>query len=319
MIFQLAGDNAEKLNKNIETWTLTDESGTTSDRCSLVIDGDGLDFKPSTGDKYVIRIDGEKRGTFQVSAFSEKLHPAKFIIQLSPSRFQTNDKTEWRKARKKTFPAATIKDVVEAVMKPHGYIVKVDPDLAGVKTDHLNQNEETDKAFLSRIAKQYDAVAKPMNEMYVFGKKGSLKKLSGNGDKTPVSISPKDLIKPTGKIDYPTNIKYKGAKASWRNSDTGKNGEISIGSEPFKALATTFKTPEEATKNAESELQKALRNGQTFTGSIAGKKGLFAESVLTLDNFNNKRIAGKWSIDKVTLSGSRSKYTISVEASRPRS
>ena len=45
--------------------------------------------------------------------------------------------------------------------------------------------------------------------------------------------------------------------------------------------------------------------------------GLFAESVMILQGFQSPRAKGHWSVDSVTLSGTRTSYTIQVEATRP--
>ncbi|WP_017817533.1 hypothetical protein [Vibrio harveyi] len=317
MIFELHGKDSETLNKRVLTWQLHDSSGDKADRCSVTLDAQDLEVMPASETEYNIVINGENRGKFQISTVTEMLHPEEVTIQLTPAKFSVKDPTGWREPRKRTFPPATVGDVVNAVMLPHGYEVRIAPNLASRKTEHLNQNEETDKQFISRLADKHDAVAKPIDDLFVFGQKGNINALSGK-KKKPVIISKVELTKKTGKVDYPSNNRYKGAKASWRVAETGANGEIKIGSEPFYFLKQTFKTEAEATQEAEDKLQSMTRKGQTFSGSIEGKAGFFAESVLTLEGFNNKRVTGAWSVDEVTLSGSRTSYKIQVTASRPR-
>lgn len=315
MIIKLAGYRANELEPKLVAWSLNDESGDSADRASLTFEE--LDFLPPSGTAYKITVNNEPRGSFEVSSIEEELNPKKVIIQLSPAKFNIKDKTGFREARKRTFSEATIKDVVTSVMQPHGYKVRIDPELASVKTPHLNQNEETDSAFIRRLAKKFDAVTKPVNGLYIFGKKGNITALSGKAKKS-VSVSPKMLIKKTGKVKHPTNVRRTGVKASYRESDTGLNGEVVIGAAPFHLMKEMFKNKDEATQRAEAKLQEFTRNGQTFTGAIEGQAGFFAESVLTLDGFNNKRIAGSWSIDSVKLAGTRTRYTIAITATRPK-
>lgn len=317
MIVKLSGTRSAELETALTSWTITDESGDSADRASLTFDADNLDFVPPSGSEYGITVNGEARGKFQVSAIEEMLHPAKIIVQLSPAKFNVKDPTGFREPRKKTFPVATIADVVTAVMQPHGYKVRVDPELANVATPHLNQNEETDAAFIRRLAKKFDAVAKPVNGLYIFGKKGNITTLSG-GKKRSISITPKTLIKNSGKVKYPSNVRKKGVKASYRETDSGANGEAVVGVEPFQFIKEVFTTEAEAIERAEAKLQELNRNGQTFTGTVEGDSGYFAESVLTLDGFKSPRVGGKWSVDSVTLSGSRKSYTISITATRPK-
>lgn len=317
MIIELHGNNSTELNARILSWTLTDSSGDKADRCSITLDSDGLSSLPMGGDEFTIVINDQNRGKFQVSTITEHLKPEKLTVQLTPAKFNSKDETGWRESRKRTFKAATIGDVVTAVMSPHGYTVKIDPDLIDRPTEHLNQNEETDKQFITRLADKHDAIAKPFSDMFIFCKKGNLKEFSGK-PKQSVVITSADLIKNTARIDYPSNVHYKGSKASWRNPESGQSGEIKIGGEPFYSLKEAYKTAEEAKQEATDKLQAMTRKGQTFSCSIEGRKGLFAESVLHLQGFDNPRITGAWSIDEVTLSGNRTTYTIQVSASRPK-
>ncbi len=317
MIISLSGPNAANLMKHLQTWSMTDESGASADRLSLTVLGHELKDPPASGgDQYKLTIGGEQRGEFDVSTIKLKLHPRKWVIQLSPAKFQRKDPTGWREKRKRSFPPATVKDLVTAIMIPHGYSVRVDKDLADLPTSHLNQSEETDKAFLSRIAKDFDAVAKPINNLFIFGKRGSVKALSGS-PRSRIIIKPGDIVKPTGEINFPSAEVYKGVKAKWRETESGLNGQAVLGSEPFKLIETPYKNLEEATKKAEAELKRVTRNSQTFTASLHWKSGLFAESIFNFaEEFAEPTLISDWSFDRVSMSGTRTSLSVSVEASR---
>ncbi|NGZ18013.1 hypothetical protein G6Z94_11750 [Vibrio aestuarianus] len=313
----MSGPKAESLMSNLEHWSMTDESGASADRLSLTVLGEELKAPPANGgDKYQLTIGGEQRGEFEVSTIKLKLNPRKWVIQLSPAKFQRKDPTGWREKRKRSFPPATVKDLVTALMERHGYAVRVDKDLANLPTAHLNQSEETDKAFLSRVAKDYDAVAKPINNLFIFGKKGSVKALSGS-PRGRITIKPIDIVKPTGEINFPSAEVYKGVKVKWRETESGLNGQAVLGSEPFKLLETPYKNLEEATKKAEAELKRVTRNSQTFTASLHWKAGLFAESIFNFaEEFDEPTLVSDWSFDRVSMSGTRTSLSVSVEASR---
>lgn len=315
MIIELEGDNSKQILKNLSSWTLDDNSGTTADRATLVVHD--LDVLPKSGTEYKIKVNGELRGKFQVSAVTEQLIPPQITIQLTPAIFNVKDKTGWREKRRKTFPPATVFDVVTSVMKPHGYKIRIDKDLSGIKTEHLNQTEETDKHFISRLAKRYDAIAKPINGFFVFGKKGNIKTLSG-GKKNAVKVSKASLLYGQNSISYPSAIRFKGVKAAWRVTETGAHGNIEIGSAPFDRLREPFQSAAQATERAEARLIEVIRQGQQFNATVDGTAGLFAEAVLTIEGFQNKRIIGDWSIDEVSLSGNRTTYTARIKATRPK-
>ena len=317
MIIALSGPRAADLIQHLERWSLTDESGASADRLSLTVNAVELRAPPASGgDQYKVTIGGEQRGEFEVSALKLKLHPRKWVIQLSPAKFQRKDPTGWREKRKRSWKPATVKDLVTAIMEPHGYQVRVDSELADLPTQHLNQAEETDKAFLSRVAQDFDAVAKPINNLFIFGKKGSVKALSGS-PRGKIIIKPIDIEPGTGEINYPSAEVYKGVKAKWRETESGLNGQAVVGSAPFKLLETPYKSTEEATKKAEAELKRVTRNSQTFTASLKWKAGLFAEAIFNFsEEFEEPTLVSNWSFDRVSMSGTRTKLSVSVEASR---
>ncbi|PMK93202.1 hypothetical protein BCT90_04190 [Vibrio lentus] len=316
-VIQIKGAGAAELKPLLESWFLTDGTGQQADRVTLTYGGaESMSHIPASGSEWEIKVDGEFRGVYQVSSIDEHLHPVKLVLQLTPAKFNVTDKSGFRESRRRTFPPATVLDVVKAVMEPHGYEVRVTPELASKPTDHLNQNEETDSAFIARLASKHDAIAKPINHMYVFGKRGSLSALSGSAQQS-VTVNLQDVQSGTAKIAHPSNVRFSGIKAEWQTTDTGQCNTAVIGTEPYYRMREVFKTDDEAIQRAESKLAELTRRGQTFTATIKGKRGLFAESILNLEGFQSPRSKGNWSIDTVTLSGTRTTYTIQVEATRP--
>ncbi|WP_255558117.1 hypothetical protein [Photobacterium sp. WH24] len=318
MIIRLEGEQASLLLPRITRWSLNDTSGQSADRLTLRLGSDGLSFVPRSGTPYSFYVNGVYRGKFEVSALDEYLHPAELQISLTPAKFTVTDETAWREARQATYPAATIRDVVTKVMSRHGYGVRIDPSLADKATPHLNQSQETDKAFIARLAKKFDAIAKPVNGLYVVAMKGNIKTLSG-GAKPLVMISPENLRPGTGRISFPSNNRFKGAKATFRDSETGDNGTVEIGESPFLTLKDSFKSKEEANERAAAKLLEKTREGQTFNGTvIAGGERFFAESTMQLTGFTSPRSKGDWSLDDVTLSGTRTDFSTQIVATRPR-
>lgn len=316
-VITIKGANAAELKPLLSTWSLIDGEGMQADRLTITFGGsESQNHIPSSSTEWSVTVDGEHRGVYQVSSISEQLHPAKLVVQLTPAKFSVEDKSGFKEPRRRTFPPATVLDVVKAVMEPHGYEVRVSTELANKPTDHLNQNEETDSAFIARIASKYDAIAKPIDHMYVFGKRGSLSTLSGNTQHT-VTISPQDVQKGTAKIAHPSNVRFKGIKAEWQTAETGSSGTEIIGDKPYYRIKEVFKNADEATQRAEAKLAEFNRKGQKFSATLKGKRGLFAESVMNLEGFHSPRSKGNWSIETVTLNGTRTTYTIQVEATRP--
>ncbi|MYM61137.1 hypothetical protein GTG28_18060 [Vibrio sp. OCN044] len=316
-VIDIKGDGAASLMPLLTNWSLSDSEGMQSDRLSLTFSGmESQTLIPKSGAEWRVFIDGEKRGVYQISSISEYLHPVKLVVQLTPAIFCVADEKGFKEPRRRTFPPARIQDVVKAVMEPHGYEVRVSPKFAYKPTEHLNQNEETDSAFIARLAAKHDAIAKPIDRMYVFGQRGSLKTLSGN-EQPVVTITPQDVQQGSAKLAHPSFVRFNGVKAHWQTPDTGLSDTQVIGSKPYFSIKDVFKHPGEAQVAAEAKLAEFKRKIQSFSATLRGQPGLFAESVMILQGFQSPRAKGRWSVDSVTLSGTRTSYTIQVEATRP--
>ena len=318
-VIKIRGPGFEALQPLLSDWSLTDGEGMQADRLTLTFSGEqALTNLPPSGIEWQVHIDGEYRGVYQISSVTEHLHPIKLSLQLTPAKFSVADDTGFKEPRRRTYPPATVGDVVKAVMEPHGYEVRVSSELMSLPTDHLNQNEETDSAFIARLAEKYGALAKPVDHLYVFGHRGSLASLSGQ-PKPSVIVTPGDTQKGAAKIAHPSNDRFRGVKALWQTLETGEHGTEQIGRSPFYQIKEAFKHAKEAQQHAAAKLAECNRKGQTFSATIRGKPGLFAESVMVLEGFVSPYSKGEWLINTVTLSGDRTSYTIQIEASRPSS
>ncbi len=65
------------------------------------------------------------------------------------------------------------------------------PHLASIALPHTDQSHESDMNLLSRLAKRYDAVAKPAGGTLVFTRRGIAKSASGQ-DLARITLTPKD-------------------------------------------------------------------------------------------------------------------------------
>ena len=101
----------------------------------------------------------------------------------------------------------------------HGYSPRVAPHLALKKIDHIDQSNESDMAFLTRLALSHNAVTKPINELYVLA--GPVSQVAIGQGTAGVKLSvtadnrPGDRAFITAKLDETTRAKYQGCKTSW--------------------------------------------------------------------------------------------------------
>jgi phage protein D len=78
-----------------------------------------------------------------------------------------------------SFSGQTIGSLVDLIASKHGLIPKVSGALADVVIDHIDQTNESDMHFLTRLAGNYGAIAKPANGNLIFAMKWMAKSVSG--------------------------------------------------------------------------------------------------------------------------------------------
>lgn len=93
--------------------------------------------------------------------------------------FSAADQTGFKQRRSVSHGPTTLGALFRQLTSRHGFSPRVAPDLALIKIEHIDQSNETDMGFLTRLAYLHDAVAKPINELYVLARRGQAKSLSG--------------------------------------------------------------------------------------------------------------------------------------------
>jgi phage protein D len=196
----------------------------------------------------------------------------------------------------------------------------VAPDLSLIKIEHIDQSNETDMGFLTRLAYLHDAVAKPINELYVLARRGQAKSLSGKVLPTiKLSVTannrPGDHAFISAILDETARAKYQGCKTRWWDAAAGSVRVEESGIAPFKTLRQRFQSADDARAAGEGEVRRMMREALKVTIACPGNPGLSAEGVVLLDPTWPDFMRGRWSIDKVTATGDREKsYRCTIDA-----
>jgi hypothetical protein len=174
--------------------------------------------------------------------------------------------------------------------------------------------------FLTRLAYLHDAVAKPINELYVLARRGQAKSLSGKVlPDIQLSVTtnnrPGDHAFISATLDETSRAKYQGCKTSWWDAAAGKVRIEESGIAPFKTVRQRYHSADEARAAGEGEVRRMMREALKVKIDCPGHPGLSAEGLILLDTTWPDFMRGRWSIDKVTASGSRqNSYRCSIEA-----
>jgi hypothetical protein len=312
---QIYGANEVLINKRLISWEYIDAAGIESDQLTLTLDLEGLEGLPILGGKVGLLVGYVEsglvdKGQFMVSRLTPTLFPLRLTLVATAAPFSAADKTGFLQRRSASHGPTTLGALFREIALRHGFSPRVAPQLALKKIDHIDQSNESDMAFLTRLALRYQAIAKPMNELYVLALPGQVNSLSGKVlPQVKLSVTtdnrPGDRAFISATLDDTARAKNQGCKTSWWDAAAGVVRAIETGSAPFKVIGRLCQNEQEARDVGEGEVRKLLREKLKVKIACPGNPALSAESVLLLDPSWPDFMRGYWSIDKVTASGDK--------------
>ena len=322
---EIYGANAALLNERLISWQHIDAAGIESDQLTLTINLEGLDGLPSLGGKIGLRVGYLEsglidKGQFVITRRTPTLFPLRLTLVATAAPFSAADQTGFKQRRSVSHGPTTLGALFRQLTSRHGFSPRVAPDLALIRIEHIDQSNETDMGFLTRLAYLHDAVAKPINELYVLARRGQAKSLSGKVlPDMQLSVTsnnrPGDHAFISARLDDTSRAKYQGCKTSWWDAAAGKVRVEESGIAPFKTLRQRYRGADEARAAGEGEVRRMMRESLRVHIDCPGNPGLSAEGLVLLDTTWPDFMRGRWSIDKVTASGSRqNSYRCSIEA-----
>ncbi|WP_053147566.1 contractile injection system protein, VgrG/Pvc8 family [Pseudomonas sp. P97.38] len=322
---EIYGANAVLLNERLFSWTHVDAAGIESDQLTLIISLEGLEGLPSLGGKIGLRVGYLEsglvdKGEFVITRLTPTLFPLRLTVVAMAAPFSAADQSGFKQRRSVSHGPTTLGALFRELTSRHGFSPRVAPDLSLIKIEHIDQSNETDMGFLTRLAHRYDAVAKPINELYVLARRGQAKSLSGKVlPQVQLSVTtnnrPGDHAFISAILDDNARAKYGGCKTRWWDPAAGKVQVEESGIAPFKILRQHFQSAEDARAAAEGEVRRLMREALKVTIECPGHPGLSAEGIVLLDPTWPAFMRGRWSIDKVTATGTReTSYRCKIEA-----
>ncbi|UOP08816.1 contractile injection system protein, VgrG/Pvc8 family [Pseudomonas palleroniana] len=322
-VVEIYGANAALLNERLLEWEHTDAAGFVSDHLKLTLDIEGLEGLPDLGGKIGLRVGYLEsglvdKGQFKITKRTPSLFPMRLVLEATAAPF---DQDGFKQRRTASHGPITLGALFRRLTVRYGYSPRVATDLEGQQITHIDQTNESDMAFLTRLAKRFDAVAKPVDELYVLGRKGQLTSLSGKAlPDVRLSLTrdnrPGERAFISAKFTEGSRAKYSGAQASWWDASAGKKRVVRVGIEPFKQVVQRYQNEAEARAAAEGEMRRVGREGMQVDVICPGNPLFAAEGLLLLDESWPGFMQGRWSINTVTASGKRKdSYRCTINAS----
>ncbi|OTA14872.1 phage protein [Xenorhabdus vietnamensis] len=181
-------DISGKIQSRLISLTLTDNRGLESDQLDIELDdADGMLSLPRRGDILTLELGWDdhpltSKGKFVVDEIEHVGAPDRLTIRARSTDFRgdLNVKREF------SYHKQTLENIVSTIATRNQLKFKISEELKGISM-HIDQTNESDVSFLTRIAKQEGAIASVKNGELLFVRQGQNKTASGQ-DIPPVLI-----------------------------------------------------------------------------------------------------------------------------------
>lgn len=311
----LDGQNlANRVNPRFMSLSLTECRSDEADQLDLTLsDHDGLLEIPSRDAVIKLAIGWSDtglvdKGTFTVDEVGYRGSPDVMTIRARSA----NLKGALRTRTERSFHGKTIKQIVEEIAQANELTAVVGQRFSNEKIPHIDQTNESDMAFLTRIGKRHDAVATVKEEKLLFMPIDGGKTAS-NEDLPTVQILRKDGDQHDFLIaDRDT---YTGVKAKWQDPAKQTKHTVQTGvTGNAKHLRTIYTNESDALAAVQAEWQRIQRGTATMRFSTAyGVPELSVQHKVEFPDFKKPISEITWLIKELTHSLSGSGLTTSLD------
>ena len=199
-------------------------------------------------------------------------------------------------ARQKTWVDGTsLLQVVFSLANSAGLGYYVDFELQGINVGHQIQNE-SDQAFLSKLAQRYDAIFKVKNNIVYFKKRESfLNSVSNVANQQVLKFNAKsdsDIVD----ISYNVSelVNYSGVKANYKSGDDV--AEVLVGSEGNNVLVLplTYDNGSIASNEARTKFRNLSRSNEKLILTTLGNPNLQSGQRIKVQGYRREIVNQSW-------------------------
>ncbi len=294
--------------------TITDEAGIKSDTLELEVDNrpglDGAVFAvPPVGSELEAWLGYEpapvRMGRYRVDEWTKS--GPRSVIRISAKSAELT--TSIKSPKRRSWHDTTVGAIVDTIAGEHALGIAISPELAPRAIEHIDQQNESDVAFLTRLAGRHGATFKVAGGKLVFAAKGSREYPTG-GAKPVTVIRPADVS--TWSVTESERGGFHSVVTQWHDHNAGKRKSVTAGAgEPVYRERHVYSTEAEAKAAADARLGELKRGRREAQFEGVGNPALFAEGVVRLEGFDPD-CDGDFFAKSVTHSFSGSGYTTSV-------
>ncbi len=310
-------DITSAVRDNLISLTLTDGAGTKSDTLTIALHDHQPGYQlPNSGAKLELWLgyddQAKNMGVFIVSDIELSGPPSQMTIKALAAPLSSNSQNFGQLQTQKTrsWENVSLADMVRTIAGEQGLTPAVAERFSTVNIPHIDQTSESDINLLTRLAKDHDALVKPVSGRLLFTDKSKGKAVSGKS--LPViNLVPADITQ--WKVSMADRSRYASVTTRWQDVDTGEEKTVTAG-EGNPTLKITHPYPDrQAADTAAKSRYRSLRRGASRLSIICpGSPDLFAEGGLSLNGFRSG-VDGEWVVTRVTHTLDGNAYRCTVE------
>ncbi|MCM2973457.1 contractile injection system protein, VgrG/Pvc8 family [Larsenimonas suaedae] len=170
--------------------------------------------------------------------------------------------------------------------------------LHGIRVGHIDQTDESDLNFLTRLGERYDAIAAVKSERMLFTLAGEA--LTASGTALPrITLTRRDGDQ--HRFSQTDRDSFTGVRAYWDDTaGSVRQTAIAGDGDKFKDLRTTYASEADALEAAKAELRRIQRRKATFELTLAqGRADLMPETPVTLSGWKSDIDGEEWLVTEV--------------------
>jgi len=336
-------DITNKIKPRLMNMTVTDNRGFEADQVELQLDdSDGLLTMPRRGATMRVWLGWKgtpliDKGSFTVDELEHSGAPDTLTITGRSVDFRESLNVK----KERSFHGKKLSEIIDTIAKNNSLSSVLSITLKDEVIEHIDQTNESDAAFLVRLAKEFDTIPTVKDGRLLFVRAGLALTATGkampavvikreSGDQHRFSIADRDAY--TGVVAYwhdkkaaeKKNVKLKRRKKKTTTTTTTdtttptaviKANELLIGSdENVKHLRHTYANQKNAERAAKAAWQRLQRGVAEFTLTLAtGRPELITELPITVRGFKPQIDEGSWLSTKVIHNVNDNGYTSHLE------
>lgn len=316
-VYELSIDDRNittRIKDRLISLTLNESRGDEADQLDIELDdSDGAMNLPPNGAEIALRLGWEgqvlqDKGLFRVDEIEHTGTPDRVHIRARSAEMRR----ELRTRAERSWHGTTIGQIVSATAARHKLTPRVDDTLANIRVAHIDQTHESDLHFLSRLAKQHDAVCTVKKGHLVFLPVNSTRSSTGQAlDRIAITRQGGDQHR------YHTAERhsYSGVRAYWHDPNRATKRSVLVGTaKNAKRLKDSYGSEADALAAARAEHQRVARGKATLELTLAlGQPELMPQAPVTVTGFKREIDATPWLVVKLTHSLSDSGLTTRLE------